>query len=156
MRGPAYHTAHRRRGITMLELVCAVTLIGICGAIAMSRLSSSTKALFNAQGDARRLALDLLQTQRRAITTGLNHYITFTSSGGKIVSYTLMQRNGASTTAVDAVHTFDTLLTVTSTATDLEYQFDGSTLAAYTVTIAGGGTTFTITVNQVTGNVKVT
>jgi len=113
---------NERRGFTLLELIVTVTMVGILAAVATARLSSSTQANHSTVGDARRLALDLLQAQRRAISTGDNHYVAFTTTAGKIVSYTLYRRQSGVNVAVDAVHTFDTQITITSADTNLEYQ----------------------------------
>ena len=147
---------HRQRGFTLLELIVTVSLVATFAAVAIARLSSSTQANLSTNGDARRLALDLLQAQRRAISTGNNHYVEFTTSGGTIVSYTLYQRQGGSNVVADATHTFNTQITVTTSATDLEYQFDGTALASYTVTLAGPNMTYQVAVTASTGNVKVT
>ncbi|HZZ73522.1 MAG TPA: type II secretion system protein [Pirellulales bacterium] len=143
--------AEIRTGFTLLELVVTLSLLATFAAIAMARLGTSTQANLSASGDARRLSLDLLQAQRRAITTGNNHFLAFTSSGGKIVSYQLFQRVGASTTAADAVHVFNGSVAVTSSATNLEFQFDGTALVAYTITLAAPDVTYQVTVAASTG-----
>ncbi len=146
---------NQRRGFTLLELIVTVTMVGILAAVTTARLSSSTQANHSTVGDARRLALDLLQAQRRAIATGDNHYVAFTTSAGKIVNYTLYRRQAGVNVAVDAVHTFDTQITITSADTNLEYQFDGTALSAYSITLAGPNMSYQVTATMATGSVKV-
>jgi hypothetical protein len=105
-----------------------------------------------AQGFARRLALDCSQARRRAIATGDNHLLRFTTSGGQASQYALYRRQGVNTTLVDDVHAVPADVTVTTAgATDLEFTFTGEALASYTVTIQAPDRTWTVTVPQVTG-----
>src|SRR4051812_20843666 len=113
-----------RRAITMLELMLVVVLIGITAAITIVRLGPNLLANFGAEADARRVALDLLQSQRRAICTGDNHYLSFVMSGSNATGYTVMRRTGGSSSAVDQAHTFSANVTVTPSASTAEYAFD--------------------------------
>jgi type II secretory pathway pseudopilin PulG len=141
----------------LLEAILVLTLIGIFAAIALVRLAPSTAADLGAQSAARRLALDMLQAQRRAILTGQNHFLQTTSQSGQIVGYTLYQRlGGGSTTAVDAYRAFPTSVSVAVTPSDPEYTFDGSALAAYQVTLTASDQTWQVTVVPTTGAVRVT
>lgn len=145
-----------RNGLSLLELVAVLTLIGVFAAIGAARFGPSAGRNFSSGGDARRLALDLLQCQRRAISNGANHYVEFTSSSGSIVGYTLYRRTSPSTgTAVDAYRDFPQGETVTTSHTQLEYQFDGSALAAYVVTFTGPNRSTQVSVVPASGGIRV-
>jgi type II secretory pathway pseudopilin PulG len=149
-------TRPARSAVSLLELLAVVALVGVFVAVAAGRFGQSAQGNFAARGDARRLALDLVQCQRRAIASGANHYLEFTTSSGAIVGYTLYQRTGPSSgTAVDAYQAFSTGLTVTSAQSQLEFTFDGSALTAYAVTLAGANQTRQVSVTAATGNVRV-
>jgi hypothetical protein len=139
----------------MLEMIAIVAILALIGVTAMVRLGPSLLGDFGSEADARRLALDLLQAQRRAITTGDNHFVEFTMNGSNATGYTLMRRTGGTTTAVDAPRTFPPQVTVTPSASSAEYQFDGSALAPYQVTLVGPNQSWQVTVVQLTGAVKV-
>jgi type II secretory pathway pseudopilin PulG len=145
-----------RQAVTLLEMLAIVAIVSVIGVTAMVRLGPSLLATFGSEADARRLALDLLQAQRRAITTGDNHFLQFTMNGSNATGYTLMRRSGATTTAVDDPHTFPSQVTVTPSASTAEYQFDGSALGPYQITLAGPNQTWQVNVVQTTGTVKVT
>jgi hypothetical protein len=131
-------------------------LIAIFVALAAARLGPHTIGNYRAAADARRLALDLLQTQRRAIATGENHYLEFAMSGGTALSYTLYQRNsGGGVTAVDTTRTFPDSLTVTPSHSIAEFNFEGAALAAYQVALSGPDRDWRITVVPLTGAVRV-
>jgi type II secretory pathway pseudopilin PulG len=143
-----------RRAMTMLEMVIVVVFIGIFAALALPRLGPTLLSNFGSEADARRLALDLLQAQRYAITTGDNHFIQFVMSGSNATGYTVMRRTGGTTTAVDAPHTFASQVTVTPSAANAEFQFDGSALASYQIDLVGPNQTWRVTVVQITGAIK--
>ena len=143
--------ASARRAMTLLEMTVVVVIIGMLGAMAVTRYGGSTMADIGAKGFSRRLALDSSQARRRAIATGDNHLVRMTIVGGKATEYGVYRRSGASTTLVDDVVTVPTSVDVTTSATDLEFTFTGEALASYTVTVQAPDQTWTVTVPQVTG-----
>jgi hypothetical protein len=116
-----------------------------------TRYGSAAIADADGQGFARRIALDCLQARRLAIATAQNHLLRFTIVGGEATSYAIYRRNGANTTLVDQVHTVPADVTVTTSATDVEFTYVGEALASYTVTVQAPDRTLTVTVPQVTG-----
>jgi hypothetical protein len=131
-------------------------MLGVFVAVAAARLGPEPLKNFATRGDARRLALDLLQAQRRAISTGNNHYVEFTSSGGNIVGYTVYRRlTAGGVQAVDGPRDFPRGETITASHSQLEFDFEGAGLAAYQVTFAGANQTWRVTVVPATGAVRV-
>ena len=143
--------ASARRAMTLLEIAVVVVIIGILGAMAVTRYGGSTLADIGAKGFARRLALDSSQARRRAIATGDNHLVRMTIVGGKATEYAVYRRSGASTILVDDVITVPMSVDVATSDTDLEFTFTGEALASYTVTVQAPDQTWTVTVPQVTG-----
>jgi len=146
-----------RRGLNLLELLAVVAILGLFATLSAARFGPAVTKTFAAHGDARRLALDLRLTQRHAIATGDNHYITFSADGlGNLTGYSLYRRLSAGgTQLVDGPRDFPQAETVTTTADPLEYAFDGTALAAYTVTFTGPSQTWQVSVVPVTGAVRV-
>jgi hypothetical protein len=139
-----------------LELLAVLALLGIFAAVAAARLGPAPLKNFASHADARRLALDLLQARRRAIATGDNHYLEFTSSGGQTTGYTLYRRlSGGGTQAVDAPREFSHQETVTASHSQAEFNFEGAALAAYQVTFTGPDRAWRVTVVPATGAVRV-
>jgi hypothetical protein len=138
-------------------LLAVLMLIAVFTAVAMARLGVEPLKNFASQSDARRLASDLIQARRRAISTGDNHYLEFTSSGGAVTGYTVYRRlSGGGVAAVDAARTFVQQETVGVSHTQMEFNFEGAALAAYQVTFTGPDRTAQVTVVPVTGAVRVT
>jgi hypothetical protein len=135
-----------------MELVTVVLIIGLLGTMAVTRYGSSVIGDVGAEGFARRLSLDCLQTRRRAISTGDNHLLRFSFSGSNATQYVLYRRQGVSVVQQDEVRAVPADVTVTTAGTtDMEYTFTGETLAAYTITITAPDRTITVTVPQLTG-----
>ena len=146
----------RRRGVTFLELLVVVTLMGIFVAIAAARYGKTAIGNVGANTDARRLALDMLHAKRRAISTGDNHFLRFTMSGSSADGYTLYRSGSGGDVAVDSYHAFPTNLAVTTTHSEPEFSFEGQALASYQVTLTGPHRTWKITVVTATGTIQVT
>jgi len=143
-----------RRGLSLLELTVILVVLGVLTFAAISRFSGSTLGVIGAQGEARRVALDFFQARRRAISTGDNHFLRFDSSGGSIVSYTLVRRADGGDVVVDAVRMVPSHVTITSTHSECEFNFQGQALANYQVTVAGGDRSWTVSAIPVTGTIR--
>jgi prepilin-type N-terminal cleavage/methylation domain-containing protein len=149
-------TSQRRRGVSLLELLVVVTLIGIFSSVAMARFGRSLFGDFGSQSDVRRLALALHRAQRLAIATGDNHYVELTASGGKTVGYQLYRRAGSGPVPVDVPQSFTPEVSVSATHTQMEFTFEGQALDAYRVRFSGPNRQWTLTVVPVTGLARVT
>ena len=118
---------HKRRGVTLLELLVVVFFIGVLAAVAIGRLGKTALGDFGAEGDARRLSLDLAQARRAA--------------GGDV--------------AVDEYRGFPSQAVVTVSHGQAEFNFEGQALAAYQITLAGPNRTWQADVVPVTGAVRI-
>lgn len=146
----------RRYGLSLLELIAVVTLIGIFASVVSMRFGRSLFSEFQSQGVARELSLALLICQRASITTGDDHYLEFLSSGGKIRNYRIMRVVSGTPTLVDGPKEITSDVTVTASHTTLQYTFEGSALGSYWITITGKDRTWRLDVIPVSGAVSVT
>ena len=146
----------RRRGMTLLELVMVVTLMGIIAAIGTARFGRSAFANFGAQGEARGISLSMLRAQRAAIKTGDNHFLQFDAVSPNAASqYSVMSRAGGGTTLVEGPFVFGTDVQVLASAAVMDFDFEGEAAAAYQVDFTGEGRNWRITVVPITGAVNV-
>jgi type II secretory pathway pseudopilin PulG len=141
--------------MTLLELIAVVTILGFFAIVTISRIGPGTLTNFGARADARRVAFDLLQARRRSISTGDNHYLAFAIAGGEATGYTLYQRSGAGDTAVDTPYLFPSSVIVTTSATNAEFTFEGTALAAYQIDLTGPDQTWQVNVVPVSGFIDV-
>ena len=144
-----------RQGFSLLELLAVVTLLGVLATAVVARVGQGTLGTIGSAGDARRLTLDLIQARRRAISTGDNHFVRLTSSGGSVVSFTIYQDTGSGDLAVDSTRIVPRGVTITSAQSDLEFNFEGQSLASYSVNVASTGRSWTVSTVAVTGAVRV-
>ena len=150
------HAMHRRRGMSLWELVATVTLMAIVAAIVVGRNGRTFIGNYSSQADARRVGLALLQAKRRTISTGVTHGVQLNSSNGDIVSFSVVSLVGGVPTVVDGPTTFSTHLNVTASHTQLTYDFEGKAGAAYWLQLAGPNATWRIDVVPLTGTVSTT
>lgn len=142
--------------MTLLELTAVVLIIGLVGAMAVTRFGGSAIADVGAQGFARRLAIDCQQARRRAISTGDDHLLRFIFSGGIARQYALYRAEIGGDVRVDDVRVVPDDVTVTTGgATDVQFTFTGEAVASYSIAVQGPDRTWTVTVVQLTGQVFV-
>lgn len=143
------------RAMSLLELVAVVSILGLLSLAAVTRFGHGAIQNTSAEGFTRKISLDLLQARRRTIATGDNHYLQLTTSGGNVTSYVLFRRAAIGDTVVDEVKTVPNGVTVTASHTTLEFDFEGSALAGYTISIAGPNRSWLVTVITLPGTVDV-
>lgn len=144
-----------RRAFSFMELIAALAIIGLLAVAGITRFGASTIDNLGAEGFARRLALDLMQARRRTIATGDNHYLLLTVASGKVTSYTMYRRASGGDTVVDQTRTVPANVNVTASGTTLEFDFDGTALAAYSIVVAGPQRTWTVSTTIATGAVQI-
>jgi len=144
-----------RRAMSLLELTAVVVILGVLSLAVVTRYGHNSIGNGEAGGYARKLALSLGYARRSTIFTGDNHYLQLTSSGGSVTSYALIRRESGGDTQVDQTNTVPTDVTVNSASSVLEFDFEGSALGAYTVTVAGPDRSWNVSVVMLTGAVQV-
>lgn len=150
-------TRHRRFGVTLLELVMVITVMGILAAIGTARFGRSAYANFGSQGEARKISLALLRAHRSAIKTGDDHFVQFNSaSPTPATQFSVMRRaSDNSTSVVEGPHALNEDVRVIASATELSFNFEGEAAAAYQVDFTGNGRNWRVNVVPITGAVTV-
>ncbi len=144
-----------RRAMSLLELTIVIAILGLLSVAAATRYGHDSLGNGGAEGFARKLALSLVHARRSTISTGDNHYLQLTSSGGSVTSYALIRRASGGDTQVDETRTVPQDVTVTSASSVLEFDFEGSALSAYSITVAGPDRSWSVSVVLLTGAVQV-
>ncbi|MFH5805320.1 Tfp pilus assembly protein FimT/FimU [Alienimonas sp. DA493] len=113
-----------RRGATLLELVAAVTLMGIFAAVAASR-SDGFFADATVRTHAGTVAGLLHAAKRRAIMTGTDSGLRFVKSGGRITAVVPVEQSGAALIDTDAPIPTPGGIDVTCAQSELLFDFEG-------------------------------
>lgn len=159
------------RGFTMIELVMIIVLLTIVAVVAGPRLANITGVKVSAT--ARKLQADMTYTQNLAMTSNQRHRVVFPST----TSYEVRDASGALATNP---HDGGGFTVTTDAGITMSWSFNGdsalnrgvefdtlgrpylyagaspsaTTIAVGTVTVTGGGTTRTVTVQPQTGQVS--
>lgn len=137
-------------GMTLVEVLMVVVLIGIMSAVVVTRLGSGSIGRPGVQAAARRLALDLRHARSLAISEGINHYVGFDPQG-----YTIFRRASGSDVAVESYRTLPKGVDGTITAWTAEFEPTGAALAAFRCDFVGSGVTYRVQVIAATGTTTV-
>jgi len=143
-----------RRAFNLLELLAALTIVGLLAAASITHFGFGTLENVEAEGFARKLALDLMQARRRTIATGDNHYLQLTIVASKVASYTMYRRAAGGDVVVDEPRTVPAGADVTTSHATLEFDFGGAALAAYSVVVTGPNRSWTVSTVMATGAVR--
>lgn len=145
-----------RAAFSLLELIAVLSILGILAAAAAGAFRPETVGDVDGGVTAHRIAWDLQQARRCAINNGDNHALVCTTSAGKVITYTLNRRlANNSLTPIDSTKTIPAYVSVTASATTCEFNFEGEALGGYTFTITTPRRSWTVTVAQATGSVRV-
>lgn len=150
---PPVHQAclvRRARGMTLLELLVVVAIVGILSTVVIARIGFGGLGRPTVSAAARRLALDLRHTRGLAIAERMNHYVRFDATG-----YTVYRRETPTDVAVEARRTFPQGVTAAATASDFEFEPTGAALATYRCDLSGSGVTYRVNVIGTTGTATV-
>lgn len=141
----------RRSGMTLIELLLVVVIVGILTSVTLMRLGSGGLGRPGVHAVARRIALDIRHARSLTITQGINHYLGFDPAG-----YTIYRRDTPTDEVVENYRTFPQGITRSISAFEFEFEPTGSALGAYQCDVLGFGVTYRIVVVIATGAVIVT
>ncbi len=139
-------THGRARGMTLVELLAVVMIVGILSTVVIARIGSGSVGRPGVRGEARRLALNLRHARNLAITQGTNHYVGFDATG-----YAVYRRDSPTDVVVEPHRTLLRGVDGTISAWKFEFEPTGASLAAYWCNIFGSGVTYRIDIIIVTG-----
>jgi prepilin-type N-terminal cleavage/methylation domain-containing protein len=147
-----------RKGLTLIELIIVVLIIGALAFIAVPRLMMATVALGGSNTGAERIAAAIRQARTLAISKALTNPQGFELDMTNIVSgsYTSYQIVNVRTNDVNETGTIPSNVTCSGAS---QFQFGplgNRTGGTSSLTVSGGGKTYLISVVTGTGMVKCT
>ena len=147
----------RRRGVTLLELLVVVTLMGTLSTVVVTRYGRDIFGDMGARSDAHRLWLDLQRAKSLAIRNGTSCSIVFDkASNGKLAGYKLLEESTTSLQkAVVEVTAFTSELKVSTSTPSVEFTFEGHATTASTITLQGPNRSWVLNVVPLSGAVNI-
>jgi prepilin-type N-terminal cleavage/methylation domain-containing protein len=139
---------HTHGGMTLIEVIVVMAVIGILSAMAISRVGTSLFSGASVNGAAHMIASDIRYAQEFAMANQISKSVSFTS--GTSV-YTFNPANG-----LDGTGRLPTGVTVSNNFTVTFNSLGEPTLGGGgSVAVSGGGQTRTISVVNYTGKVNI-
>ncbi len=140
-----------RQGLSLLELVVVITLLGIFSAAAATRFGRDILGDVGVRGGARMLSLAILEAQRGAIRTGDRHAIEMNGSISNVTSFSVIRiNNDGSRQVVDGPHEFPSDYRVSTNSKAAEFNFEGNGVASFVADFVGPHRKWRITVQPLT------
>lgn len=145
----------RRRGLSLLELLVVVSLMGIFAATGMMRFGRDIFGDTGARSTARVLSLGLLQAQRAAIKTGDDHGVVVSGSLASATSWTVQHRLPDGTEIIiDGPHLIPDKVTMKASRADIWFDFEGNGTSVFTATLEGPNRSFEVQVQPLTRMIR--
>lgn len=145
----------RRRGLSLLELLAVVTLMGIFSSAAFMRFGRDIFGDSGARSETRTLSLGLLQAQRAAIRSGDRHGISIQGTTAKVISWTVVhEHQNGSTAVIDGPHQIPDELTMSVNSTVVWFDFEGSGSQLFDVSVVGPNRQYELKVEPLTRMIR--
>ncbi len=144
-----------RRAMSFLELAVVVAIVGLLASAAITSFGSSSLSSGSGAGFARKVSLAMVHARRATISTGDNHYLQLSPSAANVTSYALYRRTSSGNVQVDAARAVPNGVTVSSSHAVLEFDFDGTALAGYSLNVTANNRSWNLGVVTLTGSVSV-
>lgn len=153
---PSHRRANRRRGVTLLELLVVVTLMGTLSTVVVTRYGRDIFGDLGARSEAHRLWMDLQRAKSVAIRNGSTVSVIFEDGpSGQLNGYRLAEGPTGRQTLIDEPTQFSPNINVTSTSSTIQFTFEGHASAACVVNLKGPNRSWGLNVVPLTGSVKI-
>jgi prepilin-type N-terminal cleavage/methylation domain-containing protein len=149
-------STRNKYGFSLLELLAVVTIMGILSAVVIARNGRSMVENFGSQGSCRKVALALIQAKRRAITTGMEHAVDFSASGGKSYFSIYSIDSGGTASLIDGPMPVSDDVVLTTSHSRMSFNFEGQAAGAYWLTLRAVNRLWRIDVIPITGALQTT
>lgn len=143
------------RGVSLLELLVVVTLVGIFSSAVLMRFGREVFHVTEARSQARIISLALLQAQRAAIRTGDPHGVLIGGSLSKAESWSVVQKlPDGSSSVVDGPYVIAPALSVSASHGEMWFDFEGVGSQMFRVQLVGASRSYEIAVEPLTRMIR--
>ncbi len=127
-----------RLGVSLLELIAVVAILGVISAGVVSRFGRDAFGSVGVRGEARRLSLGLLEAQRCAIRTGDDHGIRTYGSTNSISAWEVVREyDDGSREVGDGPYSIPDDYQVQVDTSEIFFDFEGNGRSSFNVRLDG-------------------
>ncbi|GAB5405531.1 MAG: hypothetical protein Aurels2KO_37620 [Aureliella sp.] len=142
----------QRRGLSLLELLAVVALMGVFTAAVASRFGRDILGDVGVRGEARKLSLGMLEAKRSAVRTGDQHGIQLYGSTGDVSSWAVIRVNDdGSRSVVDGPFAVEKDFVVKADRSEFLFDFEGHATSAFNAKLVGPHRQWAIQIFPLTG-----
>lgn len=140
-----------RAGLSLIELLAVITLLGVFASAALMRFGRDTFADTGARSEARVLSLSLLHAQRAAIRSGNPHAVVFHGSTLAASGWSIVEKpSSGGSIVIEGPHPTPDGLTISTSSPDIWFDFEGVGVQPFTATLRGKNRAFQVDVEPLT------
>ena len=152
----AHSEIRRRRGVSLLELLVVVSLMGVLSSTVVMRYGRDIFGDFGARNDAHQLWLDLQLARRMAIRTGQVHSVVCDGpASGPWTGTKIVQGNSPNGPAVGESRRFPPEIHVSGTAAVIQFNFEGQAAQSHSIRLDGPNRSWSIQIVPLSGAITV-
>lgn len=157
MDSPQSHLrANRRRGVSLLELLVVVTLMGTLSSVVVTRYGRDIFGDMGARSEAHGLWLDLQHAKAIAIRNGTTVSVIFDKvSNGQLSGYQIVEGIGSARAIVGEPSSFGSDINITANVSSVQFTFEGHATAACTIKLKGPNRSWRLDVVPLSGSVRI-
>ncbi len=144
-----------RSGLSLIELLGVVTLLGVFATAALMRFGRDTFGDTGARSEARLLSLAMLHAQRAAIRTGDPHGVVMQGPAAAATSWAIIgRRQDGSRVTVEGPHPVAERVRVSASASEIWFDFEGVGSQPFAAQLRGPNRSFAVQVEPLTRMIR--
>ena len=136
---------NNERGVTLTEVIMIIGIIGMLAAMSIPRTGGQALDKYTAYTATHRIITDIRYARRLAITTGKNHVVRFSPTGGPYTEYKIFRTEGAGETQVGEPKQIPEQITCTGTE-EFTFQPLGNASSDGTVSLSAGSDQYDVNI----------
>jgi prepilin-type N-terminal cleavage/methylation domain-containing protein len=152
---PDHLRANRRRGVTLLELLVVVTLMGTLSTVVVTRYGRNIFGDMDARSEAHRLWIDLQHARSIAVRNGTTTSVLFAQASGKLTGYRIVEGPAGKQTVVGEPSVFGSDIRVTATSSTVQFTFEGHAASACQINVRGPNRSWVLHIVPLSGSVRI-
>lgn len=152
---PGHLRGNRRRGVTLLELLVVVTLMGTLSTVVVTRYGRDIFGDMGARIEAHHLWLDLQHAKSIAVRNGTPAAVVFAQASGKLTGYRLVEGPVGKQSIVGNPSVFSSDIQVTATSPTVQFTFEGHATNACQINVKGPNRSWVLSIVPLSGSVRI-